>query len=147
VVDELATAGPAGTKGRARTPALVRRFVSAGEQPIDDSGSTTEIWSMGYLIDVILTRDTWMHRSDVAEATGTDIELTADHDGVLVADVAAEWASRHGQACQLTLTGPAGGSWSWGDGGDAIEMDAVQFCRILSGRGSGDGLLAQRVPF
>jgi uncharacterized protein (TIGR03083 family) len=147
IVDELATVGPAGARGRARTPAFIRRFASAGEQPIDDTGAITEVWAVGYLVDVILTRDTWMHRSDIAAATGVEMELTADHDGALVADVAAEWASRHGQACSLTLTGPAGGSWSWGNDGPSIELDAVEFCRILSGRSGGTGLLSTRVPF
>ncbi|MDX1382582.1 MAG: hypothetical protein R3190_03005, partial [Thermoanaerobaculia bacterium] len=44
------------------------------------------------LFDTILTRDTWMHRTDLAEATGRPLELTADHDGRIVADVVAEWA-------------------------------------------------------
>lgn len=147
LVDALAQAGPAAARGRARTPALVRRLVPAGEQPIDDSGSVTEQWSFGYLNDVILTRDPWMHRGDLAAATGLDMELTADHDGLLVADVAQEWASRHGQPCTLRLTGPAGGTWTWGDGGPTAELDAVEFCRVLSGRGAGDGLLRTRVPF
>ena len=60
--------------------------------------------------------------------------LSADHDGVLAADVAAEWAQRHGQPCTLTLTGPAGGSWTWGAAGPAYELDAVEFCGIISGR-------------
>ncbi len=147
IVEQFKTAGPEGVKGRARTPGVVRRFVSVGEQPIDEAGSITESWSMGYLVDVILTRDTWMHRSDIADATGTGMELTPDHDGVLVADVAAEWSARHRQPCTLTLTGPAGGSWHWGDGGPAIELDAVEFCRRVSGRGSSEGLLTTRVPF
>jgi hypothetical protein len=116
------------------------------DQPIDDHG-TVESWTIGYLVDVILTRDPWMHRSDIADATGRPMTLTAEHDGVLVADVAAEWAARHGQACSLTLTGPAGGSWTWGSGGEHLELDAVEFCRILSGRGTGAGLLETRVPF
>ena len=41
--------------------------------------------------------------------------LTADHDGVLVADVVTEWAARHGQPCRLRLTGAAGGEWSFGE--------------------------------
>ncbi|HEU4912361.1 MAG TPA: hypothetical protein VFV76_10715 [Actinomycetes bacterium] len=53
----------------------------------------TEKWTLGYLTDVILTRDTWMHRSDIAAATGRAMTLTAEHDGVLVADIAAEWAA------------------------------------------------------
>jgi uncharacterized protein (TIGR03083 family) len=146
VVDAFAAVGPAAARGRARTPAIMRRL-PVGDQPVGDDESVTEGWTLGYLTEVILTRDTWMHRTDIATATGVKLELTKEHDGVLVADVAAEWAWRHGQACTLTLIGEAGGRWSWGQGGPAIELDAVEFCRILSGRGSGEGLLATRVPF
>ena len=146
LVDRLAVAGPRAARGRRRTPSFVRRVTLKG-QPVDETGTATEAWTLGYLTDVILTRDTWMHRSDIAAATATPMTLTADHDGVLVADVAAEWASRHGRPCTLTLTGPAGGSWTWGGGGPSYELDAVDFCRILSGRGTGEGLLATRVPF
>jgi uncharacterized cupin superfamily protein len=106
-----------------------------------------ERWTFGYLIDTILTRDTWMHRVDTAQATGREMTLSADHDGVLIADAAAEWAGRHGQPVRLCLTGPAGGIWEWGQGGPRIEFDAVEFCRILSGRAAGDGLMSQEVPF
>jgi uncharacterized protein (TIGR03083 family) len=147
LIEELAAVGPAGVQGRARTPALIRWLPMPGPQPVDDTGSVTEPWAVGFLVDTILTRDTWMHRSDIAEAAGIAMELTPDHDGVLVADVAAEWANRHGQPCTLTLSGPAGGTWGWGSGGSAVELDAVEFCRVVSGRGRGDGLLATRVPF
>lgn len=146
IVDALSNVGPKAARGRARTPALMRRL-PVGDQPIDETGSMTEQWSLGYLNDVILTRDTWMHRSDIGAATARDMELSADHDGVLVADVAAEWARRHGQPCALVLTGPAGGRWTWGAGGPTIELDSVEFCRAVSGRGTGEGLLATRVPF
>lgn len=78
--------------------------------------------------------------------------LTADHDGVLVADIVAEWARRHGQPYRLQLTGPAGGSWSSGTGGVEIVMDAADFCRVISGRPGPDGgqtlgLLSTQVPF
>jgi uncharacterized protein (TIGR03083 family) len=151
VVARLAVVGPRAAAGRRRTPALVRR-VPLGDQPVDGAGAQSETWTFGYLNDVILTRDTWMHRSDIAVATGREMVLTGEHDGVLVADVAAEWAGRHGQPCTLTLTGPAGGTWTFAGTGPAgdppvLELDAVEFCRILSGRGSGPGLLATRVPF
>jgi len=146
LVARLTDIGPKATRGRRRTPAVIRRR-SMPDQPIDETGSQTEAWTLGYLLDVILTRDTWMHRSDLAVATGQDMQLSADHDGVLVGDVAAEWAARHGQPCTLTLTGPAGGSWVFRDGTTHVELDAVDFCRVVSGRGAGDGLLATRVPF
>jgi hypothetical protein len=107
---------------------------------------TVETWRMGYIFDVILTRDTWMHRVDISRATGRPHELTAEHDGRLVADVVAEWARRHGRPFTLHLTGPAGGSYASGTG-EELTLDAVEFCRILSGREEGTGLLAQEVPF
>ena len=73
-----------------------------------------ERWVFGFMIDTVLTRDCWMHRMDTAIATGREPVLTADHDGVLVADIVAEWAGRHGEPCTLTLDGPAGGRWSSG---------------------------------
>lgn len=148
IVAMLADVAPRAAAGRRRTPALVRRITLA-DQPVDETGSQTEKWTLGFLVDVIFTRDIWMHRSDVAAATGRSMTLTAEHDGALVADVAAEWAARHRQPCTLTLTGPAGGSWTFGGDGDpsTLELDAVEFARILSGRGSGEGLLATRVPF
>jgi hypothetical protein len=142
---------PRAAAGRRRTPALVRRIALA-DQPVDETGSQTEKWTLGYLTDVILTRDTWMHRSDLAAATGRAMTLTPEHDGILVADVVSEWAARHREPCTITLSGPAGGAWTFdgtADRGDAAayQLDAVEFCRILSGRGSGSGLLATRVPF
>jgi uncharacterized protein (TIGR03083 family) len=106
-----------------------------------------EEWTYGYLIDVIHTRDPWMHRIDICRATGIGLTLTPDHDGRIVADVVAEWARRHGQPFTLILDGPAGGNYTHGTGGPQLQLDAVQFCCLLSGRGTGDGLLAQQVPF
>lgn len=131
-------------RGRRRTPGFVRGRAMPDSQLVD---GVEERWTIGYLVDTILTRDPWMHRTDIAVATGRELTLTADHDGLIVADVVAEWAGRHGLPYRLTLTGPAGGSWSSGSGGQEIEMDAIEFCRVLSGRGSGEGLLATSVPF
>jgi uncharacterized protein (TIGR03083 family) len=136
--------GPKAARGRRFTPGFVRRRPFPAPQTVNDR---VEHWSIGFLTEVILTRDPWMHRMDIARATGRAPLLTADHDGVLVADVVAEWAARHGAAYRLTLTGPAGGSWASGDGGEELELDAVDFCRVLSGRDEGNGLLATHVPF
>jgi uncharacterized protein (TIGR03083 family) len=104
-------------------------------------------WTFGYLFDVIHTRDPWIHRVDICRATGREMALSPDHDGRIVADVVADWARRHGEPFALTLTGRAGGSFTSGAGGDEHEIDAVEFCRVLSGRANGTGLLATRVPF
>ena len=144
ITARFAAQSPGAARARRRTPGFIRRRAMPVLQQV---GGREEAWTIGYLIDVILTRDPWMHRADIARATGTHLVLTADHDGVLVADVVAEWAARHGQPYTLHLTGPAGGTWRNGGGGQLIETDAVEFCRVLSGRGHSDGLLAVQVPF
>jgi len=135
---------PKAARGRRLTPPFIRRRPVPDPQ---DVGGRLEDWSIGFMMDTILTRDPWMHRMDLAAATGRDPYLTAEHDGVIVADVVAEWAGRHDAAYQLELTGPAGGSWSRGSGGQQIELDAIDFCRALSGRGPAAGLLGVAVPF
>ncbi|NYG07192.1 uncharacterized protein (TIGR03083 family) [Phycicoccus badiiscoriae] len=136
--------GPKAVAGRRRRPGLMRALTVTDSGP---DGASLERWRLGFLTDTILTRDPWMHRSDIAHALGRPMELTETHDGVIVADVVAEWALRHGQPYDLTLTGPAGGHWSSGAAGESISLDAQEFCRILSGRGSGTGLMATFVPF
>ncbi len=115
------------------------------KQPMPNG--SVETWRLGYLLDVILVRDPWMHRVDISRAVGRPMLLTTDHDGRIIADVVAEWAGRHGRSFNLLLTGPAGGSYVQGTGGPDLELDAVEFCRILSRRAPGDGLLTEFVPF
>jgi uncharacterized protein (TIGR03083 family) len=136
------TTAPKALAGRRRAPRVVRAL------PVDSgSGTNPEKWKVGYLLEVVLTRDVWMHRMDLSRATGAEPVLSADHDGRIVADVVAEWARRHGQPFNVVLTGPAGGAYTQGRGGDDLELDAVEFCRILSGRGAATGLLTEQVPF
>jgi uncharacterized protein (TIGR03083 family) len=141
-------AGRKTAAARAGRPAWLRRLPMPEDQVV---GPATERWSIGYLNDVILTRDPFMHRIDISRATGRELVLSAGHDGVLVADIAAEWAARLGRPCTLRLTGPAGGSWTFGSGagsgGEELEMDAVEFAREVSGRGTGEGVLGTFVPF
>lgn len=148
LTERYAEFGPRAAKARRRVPGFLRKRPMPDPQPVGGKpDSPRETWALGYLIDVILTRDPWMHRTELAAAAGIPMQLTADHDGVIVADVVAEWADRHGQPCSLVLTGPAGGRWTFGSGGPEIELDAVEFCRILSGRGAASGLLTTEVPF
>ena len=133
----------AAANGRARTPAPMRRFVSF---PVEMGAQINEKWKLGYLVDVILTRDTWLHRIDLGRAIGQDPVLTADHDGRIVVDVVGEWGRRHGQPFTLELSGAAGGVFTSGEG-PLLAMDAVEFCRTVSGRAPGEGLLATEVPF
>lgn len=131
IVADYRRTEPRAARGRRRRPGWFRRARLPGAQRVND---VEEPWTFGFVIDIILTRDCWMHRVDTSRATGRDPVLTADHDGIIVADVVAEWSSRYRPAGSLVLTGPAGGTWTFADPGESITLDAVEFCRILSGR-------------
>lgn len=143
VVDAFRQVAPRAVRGRRRPPPFVRARTLPGLQ---DVGEEKEAWTVGYLLDVILTRDPFMHRIDITRATGVPMAADPGHEGVIVEDIVAEWAGRHGAAYDLVLTGPAGGHWSRGHA-ELSEVDAFEFCRMLSGRAVGTGLLGERVPF
>ncbi|GIE99206.1 hypothetical protein Ari01nite_66710 [Paractinoplanes rishiriensis] len=142
-----ALTGPA-VRGRRRLPAFVRRRTLPERQLVNGQ---LERWTVGYLADVILTRDPFMHRLDIHAATGLEPVVTAEHEGSIVDLVVREWAGRHGEPYTVELTGPAGGLWS--TGGPPVKLDALDFCRIVSGRPAVStapepaGLLAVGVPF
>ena len=140
LVSDLERTAARGMRARRRLPGLIRAVPMPFGEPLGTR-------PLGYLMGRIYTRDAWMHRVDLARATGRELLLTPDHDGRIVADVVEEWADRHGQPFTLTLIGPAGGTFSRGVGGPVTESDAVEFCRALSGRAAGGGLLAHPVPF
>jgi uncharacterized protein (TIGR03083 family) len=143
IISRLATVAPKAVRARRRTPAFIRWAVRLKNDPPFDS----ERWRYGYLVDIIFTRDTWMHRLDISRATSVPMNLTAGHDGRIVDDVVSEWARRHGKPFALKLTGPAGGEWRSGDAGDCLELDALDFCWIVAARESGAGLMTTKVPF
>lgn len=147
IAERYAARAPKATAGRRRTPAFVRSRTMPQAQEMN---GVTEPWTLGYLIDVILTRDPWMHRMDISAATGMSAGLTADHDGVIVNDVVTEWAGRHGKDFELTLTGPAGGTWRSGANGPSWTLDAIDFCRAISRRPASltlDELMNTEVPY
>ncbi|MBJ7608572.1 MAG: maleylpyruvate isomerase family mycothiol-dependent enzyme [Candidatus Dormibacteraeota bacterium] len=142
LVDRFTAVAPRAVKARRRVPAPMRSAVRLKQDP-----PFAERWQYGFLVDTIFTRDPWIHRVDISRAIDRDMVLTPGHDGRIVADVVAEWARRHAQPFSLVLTGPAGGAWRSGQGGEQIEMDALDFCWTLAGRTPAGGLLATVVPF
>jgi uncharacterized protein (TIGR03083 family) len=139
VVAQLQAIGPKAVAGRWRTPAPMRHLPIPFGPPVGWVG----LW---YLLDVGFTRDVWAHRIDLCAATGHGMDLTADHDGRLVADIVGEWADIHGQPFELVLEGPAGGKFSQGTNGERVEIDAIEFVQVLSGRRPGTGILAHPLP-
>lgn len=134
--------GPA-AKGRAKTPALLRRFMTFDVE----MGLIDETWTLGYLVDTILTRDILMHRIDLARAAGSVPDMTGAHARRLVGDIVREWGDRHERAFELELSGDGGGRFSRGASGERLELATVDFLRNLSGRGSDDGVYGHQVPF
>src|SRR5215472_14791860 len=128
----LAATGPKAIRARRRVPGLVRRQRIGRmypEEPLPDD-------RLSYMLDVLGLRDPWMHRVDIARATGRPLLLGA-HDrvitGQVIADLERAW---HGPPVLLELTGPAGGHWTLGNDPPAatVKADAVDYLRALSGR-------------
>jgi uncharacterized protein (TIGR03083 family) len=143
LVKRLTAVAPRAARARAGRSTLMRGTRFTQDLPVVGR----DRWTGAYLLDAIWTRDTWMHRVDVSRASVRPMLLTPEHDGRIVADVARDWAERHGRPVTLTLTGPAGYVLHTGERGEALTMDAVEFCRTLSGRAADGGLLEYRVPF
>ncbi|HEY3529444.1 MAG TPA: maleylpyruvate isomerase family mycothiol-dependent enzyme [Nocardioides sp.] len=145
--DVLRALVPDAIRGRLRLSAWVGRV----SIPISSGGSAAagmpRTVNLGRLLDVVYTRDVWMHTMDIAEAVGRDLPFTSAVNGRLVQDVVVDWVQRHGRPVELVLTGPAGGRYRWGSDGTVIDLDAMVFCRTLSGRVQGDGLLNVKILF
>ncbi len=107
---------------------------------------------LGTLWDRIFPRDMWMHRHDIASATGKPFAQTIDHDGIIVAqtvrDAAAYLSKKQPDITViLTLHGVSGGVWRIGKGGQTVNLaiGAVDFMRRSSERLSVDETLATAV--
>lgn len=116
LVADLTALAPRAAAGRAR----LLGWVPVTMPPTGSwyEGMPTKV-SMAELSAVVLTRDVWMHRLDIARALGRTPVLDPLVDG---------------QPLTLTLTGPAGGTFQLGRGGAALQLDALDFARHLAGR-------------
>lgn len=137
LIEELERLAPLAVRGRQRVPKLVRLArlpAAAGALPGD---------TVGYLLDVIYARDLWMHRVDIARATGTTMRETAGERvivGQVMRDLSRGWT---GEPFILRLTGRVTGTWQIGSHPDPsadskprseVSVDCVGLCRVLSGR-------------
>lgn len=133
---DLAAKAP---RGRRRTPWFIRR------RPLPGAAGGLPGDTMGYLLDVIYTRDIWMHRIDISRATGCDLPASGGEGtviGQIVRDLDRGWTA---EPFVLSLHGAVTGSWPIGptsvaSGSTRIELDTVAACRLWSGRGDETGL-------
>lgn len=91
---------------------------------------------VAYLVDVVLARDAWLHRYDIARATGGSVDpdpSTTEVVAQVIRDLARAW---RGPDIVLDLSGPEGGTWLLGRNPQApvVTLPAVEFLRHLSGR-------------
>jgi uncharacterized protein (TIGR03083 family) len=133
---ELRILAPRQIALRAKLPAAVRAVRLPLGLAFPEMG---KVWvPLGYMSDVILTRDMWMHRLDISLATGRAMLLTREHDGRITALVVRDLQQSLGRtldgAIRYELTGPAGGSYLIGRGepAAAIRMDACDFHLLAS---------------
>jgi len=130
---ELAIHAP---KARMRTPWFIRRR----PLPIEAGGPAGD--TLAYLLDVIYTRDIWMHRIDIARATGCELVRSEVEDAVVeqvMRDLDRTWTD---DPVRIELTGRVSGTWSIGGASPTtrIALDAVAACRLWSGRSDETGL-------
>jgi len=132
LVAMLAALGPRAIRAHRRMPGLLRRQhisrMYPEQQLLDDR--------LGYVLDTFGLRDPWMHRIDLARATGKPLVLDT-HDSVIVAQVIRDLGQTwDGPPIVLELGGPAGGSWQLGRGSPVatVHADTVDYLRALSGR-------------
>jgi uncharacterized protein (TIGR03083 family) len=135
LIEELRSVGPRAIATRERLPGLLRAI----RVPLPGLGGIVPI---GYLTDLIYTRDMWMHRFDICRATGRELVQTPQHDGritaLVVRDLARKLTPRlGGRAVAYELTGISGGCWSLGESDRPIAritMDVLDFHLLASGR-------------
>ena len=134
LIDELQTVGPRAIATRTRLPVLLRAL----RVPLPALG----IVPVGYLTDLIYTRDMWMHRLDLCRATGREMVLTPQHDGRIVAlvmrDVARKLAAPlRKKSMVYHLSGRVGGTWQLGAAvppSATLHLDVLDFNLLASGR-------------
>jgi uncharacterized protein (TIGR03083 family) len=136
LADQFAREGGRGLRALRRLPAPVRRMRISRVFP--EGASALPEDSMDYLVRVLAARDVWMHRVDLADATGGTVRLGHGDREVIaqvIADLAAQWTD---PPALLDLTGPAGGRWALGGGAPTatLSADAIVYMRHLSGRPS-----------
>ena len=134
LIAELRAEGPEAITNRQFQPESIRSL----QLPI---GSGVKV-PVHVFVDVILPRDMWMHRMEIALATGRGIVRTADHEGRLTALVMRDLARRltpvlESRTIVYRLTGPDGGDFRFGPDlppAATLTMGTVDFHLLASGR-------------
>jgi len=132
LVAHLARYGPVAIRRIRLMPGVLRRISTERFYPEPPLAEP----NLGYFVDVIVARDTWMHRIELSRATGRAFEVD-DHDyeivGQVVRDLDRGWRR---PPLRLELTGPAGSTWQIGGSApvESVTADTLAMMLHLSGR-------------
>jgi uncharacterized protein (TIGR03083 family) len=139
LIVELRECGPRAIATRRKLPGVLRAL----PLPMGLTFPFGKTWiRLGYLTDLILTRDMWIHRLDISRATEREMVLTPEHDGrvtaLVVRDLSRPLAAKlDGRSVVFELAGPAGGRWRIGSASDpsaTVLMDASDFHWLAAAR-------------
>lgn len=137
IVGEIREGTPRAIASRRRMPWPARHL----PVPVPDYG----VMSMDRLLHVIYPRDMWIHRLDIADATGRTFELSDVHDGALLAQAIRDMdrnvrKGAPGYSVLLEVDGAGGGLWRLGKGDEIrVSMELPAFLRASSRRVSPQG--------
>jgi uncharacterized protein (TIGR03083 family) len=146
LIAEIRDYGEPSIEKRQRFPFFIRMI----KMPVPGQHFTV---SVADLLDVIFTRDMWMHRYDIARATKRDFVRSTEHDGRIVELIVRELQSALlvallSKSVIYHLTGTGGGSWQLGGNATpeaTITLDVMEFNRLASGRVTADTLLQTKI--
>ena len=139
VVAQIQAVGTKAVKGRFGTPLPMRYTPVPFGEPIG--------WKpVNYLLEVGFTRDVWAHRIDIHAPSAVPWHWTPPTTDAWSPTSSPSGRRSTEKPFELLLTGTAGGTFSQGNGGEQVEMDALDFIRTLAGRLSGTGVMQHPLP-
>ncbi len=148
LIGELREFAPRAIAVRRRLPAPLRAL----PLPLGLAFPFGKVWiRLGYLTDLIMTRDMWIHRLDICRATDRQMVLSPEHDGQMTALVTRDLTSRltsklDRRSVTYELSGPAGGSWRIGRAPEpaaTIQMEALDFHWLAAARATAEEVRRQ----
>ncbi len=135
LVAEFRELGPKAIRTRYRVPWLLRII------PLPNIVVPGKVVPVSYLLDIIYSRDEWMHRADLCRASGQKMLLTEDHDArmveLILRDIAVMNLKNPKYTVDLVLTGDISLAYRFGNGAEpdaTITMDLIEFNRRSSER-------------
>lgn len=135
LIAEFREVAPKAINTRHKIPWLLRII------PLPNVVVPGKVVPVSYLLDIIYSRDEWMHRADLCRASGQKMILTEDHDAriveLILRDIAVMNLKNPKYTVDLVLTGDISLAYRFGNGTApeaTLTMDIIEFNRRSSER-------------